>query len=97
MMTTKDYAEDLSNDINFRRYGQLASAIGNQLNSQKDRFMKGHILEKSISVYSENRLKHIDQNGKDLLDTKTGKSIEFKYTTNGMFNKNNKPKKIPLS
>lgn len=92
-MTTATYAQDLRNSIEYKRYGQLANAIGDQLNSQKDRFLKGHILEKSISTYSNGRIEHIDANGKDLLDKTTGKSIEFKYSANGMFTKTKRQKK----
>jgi len=93
-MNTTDYATDLRAAINFKNYSNLVFNLGTQLNSPKDRFDKSDIIEQSIEVYSDDRLKYVDLVGRDHTDTDTGLDLEFKYVADGMFTKKGKaPKK----
>ena len=92
MFTTKEYANDLSRSIDKNRYAKLIFSLGNQLNDRKDRFDKADIIEQSIEIYSKNRLKWVDDIGRDHLDTKYNLDLEFKYMSNGLFTKKGKPK-----
>ena len=71
-MNTKEYANDLRSAINFKDYSSLVFNLGTQLNSPKDRFDKSDIIEQSIEVYSDNRLKYVDLVGRDHTDLDTG-------------------------
>lgn len=87
MSKIKDYAKDLNNSIDFSRYIGLVEYIGTSLNAPKDRFDKADIIEGSLEVYSNDRLKWIDEEGRDHLDTENGNHIEFKYLTDGLYTK----------
>lgn len=94
-MNTKEYANDLRSAINFKDYSSLVFNLGTQLNSPKDRFDKSDIIEQSIEVYSDNRLKYVDLVGRDHTDLNTGLDLEFKYVADGMFTKSGKqPKNV---
>jgi len=94
-MLTKDYANDLRSAINFKDYSNLVFALGTSLNDRKDRFDKSDIIEQSIEVYSEGRLKYVDGIGRDHTDTEQGLDLEFKYVADGLFTaKGKNPKKV---
>lgn len=94
-MKTTDYANDLRSAINFRDYSNLVFNLGTQLNDRKDRFDKSDIIEQSIEVYSDDRLKYVDGIGRDHTDKDTGLDLEFKYVADGLFTKKGKaPKKV---
>lgn len=93
-MKTKDYAKSLSTAINANRYSKLIASVGNQLNDRKDRFDKADIIEQSLEVYTNGRLKWVDDIGRDHHDTETGLDLEFKYMANGLFTKTGKSKAI---
>ena len=78
-MNTKQYAEDLRNSLNYSRYSKLICSLGDQLNERKNRFDKADIIEQSLEVYSNGRLKWVDDIGVDHLDMITGKKLEFKF------------------
>lgn len=84
-MNTKQYAEDLRNSLNYSRYSKLICSLGDQLNERKNRFDKADIIEQCLEVYSNGRLKWVDEIGVDHLDTITGKKLEFKFISQGMF------------
>ena len=87
MSKIEDYANDLSNSIDFSRYVRLIDYIGTSLNSRKDRFDKADIIEGCLEVYSNERLKWVDEEGRDHIDTENGNRIEFKYLTDGLYTK----------
>ena len=91
-METKVYAQTLHNIIDATRYARLIASLGNQLNDRKDRFDKADIIEQSLEVYTEGRLKHVDDIGRDHHDTVTGLDLEFKYMADGLFTKTGKSK-----
>ena len=94
-MLTKDYANDLRSAINFKDYSNLVFALGTSLNDRKDRFDKSDIIEQSIEVYSEGRLKYVDGIGRDHTDIEQGLDLEFKYVADGLFTAKGKtPKKV---
>ena len=87
-MNTKQYAEDLRNSLNYSRYSKLICSLGDQLNERKNRFDKADIIEQSLEVYTNGRLKWVDDIGVDHLDTITGK----KFISQGMFTARGKRK-----
>lgn len=91
-MHTFEYAHDLSKAIDEKRYKKLIKSLGPQLNDRKDRFDKADIIEQSIEVYSNGRLKWVDDIGRDHHDTKLGLDIEFKYASNSIITKTGKLK-----
>ena len=94
-MTTQKYANDLRKVIDFNRYVRLVASLGGLLDSPKDRFDKSDIIEQCIDVYSNSRLKWINQEGRDHYDTKLKLDTEFKYEKNCLFTaKRLQPKKI---
>ena len=94
-MLTKDYANDLRSAINFKDYSNLVFALGTSLNDRKDRFDKSDIIDQSIEVYSEGRLKYVDGIGRDHTDIEQGLDLEFKYVADGLFTAKGKtPKKV---
>ena len=94
-MKTVDYAKDLREAINFKDYSSLVFNLGTQLNDRKDRFDKSDIIEQSIEVYSDDRLKYVDGIGRDHTDKDTGLDLEFKYAADSMFTKKGKaPMKV---
>lgn len=94
-MKTIDYAKDLREAINFNDYSSLVFNLGTQLNDRKDRFDKSDIIEQSIEVYSDDRLKYVDGIGRDHTDTANGLDLEFKYAADSMFTKKGKaPKNV---
>ena len=93
-MTTEEYSKILQQTIDSNRYATLIESLGTQLNDRKDRFDKSDIIERSIEIYSNSRLKWVDDIGRDHTDTETGFDIEFKFAENGLFSKVKKqPKK----
>jgi len=92
-MLTKDYSKILQQTIDSNRYATLIESLGSQLNDRKDRFDKSDIIEQSIEIYSNGRLKWVDDIGRDHIDTETGFDIEFKYTADGIFTPKKSPKK----
>lgn len=78
-MTTQKYANDLRNSIDFKRYVGLVASLGHALDKPKDRFDKSDIIEQSIEVYSNGRLKWVDLEGRDHYDTKLKVDTEFKF------------------
>lgn len=68
----------LQRDVDWNRYFALVSAIGNTLNSHKDRFDKSDLLEQSIEVYSDGKVRWINLIGRDLqlMDRRT---LEMKF------------------
>ena len=89
-MKTEDYANELKSAINYIDYATLVYSLGNSLNSRKDRFDKSDIIEQSIEVYSEGRLRYVDDVGRDHIDTKYNLDIEFKFVADGIFTKKRK-------
>jgi hypothetical protein len=91
-MNTKEYAEDLKLSIDANRYATLIASLGNQLNERMDRFAKAKFIEMSLQSYTNGRLKYVNDEGRDHIDTSNGLDLEFKYMANGLFTKTGKPK-----
>jgi hypothetical protein len=94
-MDTQVYASDLNSVLNKNAYATLINSLGDSLNDRKDRFDKSDIIEQSLEIYTNGRLKWVDDIGRDHNDLETGFDLEFKYTANGLFTaKGKKPKKM---
>lgn len=93
-MNTTQYALDLRSVIDRNRYATLIDKLGNQLNSRKDRFDKSDIIEQSIEIYSNQRLKWVDDIGRDHHDTVLDLDLEFKYVNDGLFTSKKKPRAV---
>lgn len=93
-MNIKEYNTQLQTVLDSSRYATLIQNLGTQLNDRKDRFDKSDIIEQSIEIYTNGRLKWVDDIGRDHHDTETGYDLEFKYIADGLFTaKRKNPKK----
>jgi hypothetical protein len=93
--TTEEYAADLAQSLNKERYATLVQSVGDQLNGRKDRFDKSDVIERCLQVYTDERLKWVDDKGRDFVDTKLGLDIEFKYEENALFTEVRKDSRDP--
>lgn len=82
-----EYAAELAESIDRERYATLVQSVGDQLNGRKDRFDKSDIIERCLEVYSDGRLKWVDDEGRDFVDTELDLDIEFKYEKDMLFTK----------
>lgn len=85
MHSDREYAADLAGAIDIDRYATLVGSVGDQLNGRKDRFDKSDLIERCLEVYTDGRLKWVDDEGRDFVDTEYGYDIEFKYETDMLF------------
>ena len=85
MHSDREYAADLADAIDIDRYATLVGSVGDQLNGRKDRFDKSDLIERCLEVYTDGRLKWVDDEGRDFVDTEYGYDIEFKYETDMLF------------
>lgn len=90
---TQVYASTLNKALNKTAYATLIESLGTTLNDRKDRFDKSDIIEQSLEVYTNGRLKWVDDIGRDHHDTETGYDLEFKYVADGLFTKKGKTAK----
>lgn len=95
-MKTEDYAIELRSVLQFNRYVALIDKLGNTLNDRNDRFDKSAIIEQSIEVYSDGRLKWVDLIGRDHHDAVYNLDLEFKYRSNCMFTPKGTAKSSPI-
>ena len=93
MRHTIDYAKELRNTIDYQRFYKLLKTIGTDLNSRKNRFDKGSIIEQALSIYSNNQLVWKDEIGRDLYDSKYKYDIEVKFSENLLFTLKNRKRK----
>lgn len=93
--TTEEYAADLAQSLNKERYATLVQSVGDQLNGRKDRFDKSDVIERCLQVYTDERLKWVDDKGRDFVDTNLGLDIEFKYEENALFTEVRKDSRDP--
>lgn len=95
MLSDEAYAEDLVDDIEIDRYTTLVRSVGSQLNGRKDRFDKSDIIERCLQVYTDGRLRWVDGEGRDFVDTKHGYDVEFKYESDMLFTNVRKDRRDP--
>ncbi|SEA05843.1 hypothetical protein SAMN04488065_1625 [Haloplanus vescus] len=86
-ITAEQYATELRDAIDRQRYATLVASVGDQLNGRKDRFDKSDIIERCLEVYSDGRLKWVDDVKRDFVDTERGVDVEFKYETDMLYTK----------
>jgi hypothetical protein len=89
---THEAAAILQRDMNWNRYFILVSAIGNTLNSHKDRFDKSDLLEQSIESYSDGKIQWINLIGRDL-QLMDGRTLEVKFMGGCFRGKNGRTRK----
>jgi hypothetical protein len=89
---THEAAAILQRDMNWNRYFILVSAIGNTLNSHKDRFDKSDLLEQSIESYSDGKIQWINLIGRDL-QLMDGRTLEMKFMGGCFRGKNGRTRK----
>lgn len=92
-MQTVEYASDLKKSFDHQLYTTMVMSMGESLNSPKDRFDKSDIIEQVVMVASDNRLRWVDDVGRDHEDTFKNLDIEFKYLGYGMITEAGNPKK----
>ena len=84
-MNTESYAKELRKVFDYQSYTNLMHGLGKQCNDRKDRFDKSDFVEKSLECYSDGRLKWVDEEGYDNVDTKYGHKLEVKYMQNSLY------------
>jgi hypothetical protein len=77
-MNTKDYAKTLKSVIDAEVYTTVVMSLGKQLNDRKDRFDKADIIEQTVESASDNRLRWVDDIGRDHHDDVADLDIEFR-------------------
>lgn len=83
--TAREYASELTKCLDEQRYATLVQSVGDQLNGRKDRFDKSDVIERCLQVYTDDRLKWVDDKGRDFVDTERGLDVEFKYEQDALF------------
>ena len=89
---THEAAAILQHDVKWNRYFILVSAIGDTLNSHKDRFDKSDLLEQSIETYSDGKVRWINLIGRDL-QLMDGRTLEMKFMGGCFRGKNGRTRK----
>jgi hypothetical protein len=74
----KEYAATLKSIIDLPAFFAMCLNTNTNLNTPSLRFIKGGLREKGLETFSAGRLKHIDEVGRDNIDTVTDMTIEFK-------------------
>lgn len=98
------YVSELAKAISFTEAFQFNHhCVGEDMNGSSDRFSKGRLNELSFVQFSGGRFKHVDEEGYDLVDTKTDEKVELKFvngclkkTPNGVFRENGYLKNIRI-
>ena len=62
----KDLAIFLKKNIEWKLFKSLLEHLGNSLNDRKGRFMKSDLIEYSLEIFSNQKVIHIDEQGRDL-------------------------------
>ena len=86
----------LKTSVDWVRYFRLVSAIGNSLNSHKNRFDKSDLLEQSLETYSLGKIKWINSKGCDHL-LNDGTRMEMKYIEGALIGDTGRTRKIVSS
>ena len=86
-MNKKDVADFFSKSVDWNLFFSTVDAIGDSLNSPKDRFDKSDIFELAIEVFSNQKIKHYNQNYRDFYIPSLQIYCEMKYSRNLLFNK----------
>jgi len=76
--------------INWQKFVNLCETIGKDLNSPQWRFLKAIVLESSLEVYSDGKMKYVgeEETGKDfVLPGLQNESIEMKFTEEALYAK----------
>tara|TARA_B100001093_G_scaffold268589_1_gene256820 strand:+ start:2225 stop:2821 length:597 start_codon:yes stop_codon:yes gene_type:complete len=89
-ITTDDVISYLNIHVNWDKFFTLINVLNDSLNSRKNRFDKGTIIEKSLETYSDGNIEHIDAIGRDHRITEFGVDIEFKFKKDGILTKKGK-------
>jgi hypothetical protein len=87
-ITIDQVTTHLQTKTDFDRFFKIVAALGPQLNSEQFRFLKAHILEKSLEICADYSISYVANVGCDFLipelnDTK----LEMKFNHNSVFGK----------
>jgi len=75
------YAIDIAESVNIQEVFRFNHhCVGEDMNGPSDRFSKGRLNELAFVQFSEGRFEHVDEQGYDLVDNKTGKKVELKFS-----------------
>lgn len=75
-----EYAEILRGVVNWKAWFAMCKNTENNLNTPTDRFIKGTLREQGLDVFSNGRLTHVNEEGRDNRDNILNLDIEFKTT-----------------
>lgn len=79
-------ARFFSENVDWNLFFSAVASIGDSLNSQKNRFDKSDIFELAIEVYSDEKIKHHNQNYRDFYINFFDTYCEMKYEKNLLYN-----------
>jgi hypothetical protein len=78
-------AEYFSKNVNWDFFYSSLDTLGNSLNSPKNRFDKSDILELAIEVFSDEKIKHFNQTGRDFYIPELNCHCEMKFSENLLY------------
>ena len=80
--STETIAEYFSKNVNWDFFYSSLDTLGKSLNSPKNRFDKSDILELAIEVFSDEKIKHFNQTGRDFFIPELNCHCEMKFSEN---------------
>ena len=86
-MNKKDVADFFSKSVDWNLFFSTVDAIGDSLNSPKNRFDKSDIFELAIEVFSNQKIIHHNQHYRDFFIPSLQIYCEMKYERNLLFSK----------
>ena len=89
----KDLAIFLKKNIEWKLFKSLLEHLGNSLNDRKGRFMKSDLIEYSLEIFSNQKVIHIDEQGRDLKIPEKNCYCEVKFEKQLIFTERGQQKK----
>ena len=83
----------LKKNVDWKLFKSLLVHLGDSLNDRKGRFMKSDLIEYSIEIFSDQKVIHIDQQGRDLKIPELNCFCEVKFEKHLVFTKAGKQKR----
>ena len=85
IITTQVVANYFSDNVNWDYFYSAVDTLGDSLNSPKNRFDKSDILELAVDVFSDGKVKHHNETGRDFYIPELDIFCEMKYETDLLF------------
>lgn len=92
IITTQVVANYFSENVNWDYFFSAVDTLGDSLNSPKNRFDKSDILELAVEVFSDGKIEHHNETGRDFYIPELDIYCEMKYETELLFKSSLAPK-----